>query len=89
MSVCCNLTRIEGTSLLACEQPPNEGRRERGRRRGKGKTNSVSEASCESKNSASEADGEGGTGVPVDIVFDVPFRPLVINLSAQISQDGN
>ena len=31
---------------------------------------------------------EWGAGEPVDIVFDAPFLPLVINL-LQISQEGN
>ena len=44
--------QFEGTSLVACQQPPSEG----------SKTNSVSEGRRESKNSASEADGCGGGG---------------------------
>ena len=32
--------------------------------------------------------GGGGREIPVDVVFDAPFRPLVISL-LQTSQEGN
>ena len=74
---------FETTGNLACEQASSEG----------GKKNSASEsvipwAKRVRVGAWVRERSEWDAGEPVDIVFDTPFRPLVISL-LQISQVGN
>ena len=76
---------------IACKQAPSEGRGEIWCAKQAvlhGIKNSVSEASGIFKRSESASEASGRAGELGDLVFDVPFRSMVISL-LQISQEGN